>query len=49
LGWLNGIKGGPDGDLAQSFELALSKDVQGTDLDTFKRWLERTRRYSFYL
>jgi hypothetical protein len=40
---------GPDKDLAQSIETALNDDIQGTDLDTFKRWLERTRRYSFYL
>jgi KAP family P-loop domain len=49
LDWLNGIKVGPDKDLAQSIETALNDDIQGTDLDTFKRWLERTRRYSFYL
>ncbi len=49
LDWLNGIKAGPDKDLAQSIETALNDDLQDTDLDTFKRWLERTRRYSFYL
>ena len=28
---------------------ALSKDMEGMDVNTFKLWLERTRRYSFYL
>jgi hypothetical protein len=37
-----------DRNLAVCFRTALSKD-RAVDLDTFKRWLERTRRYSFYL
>jgi hypothetical protein len=49
LDWLNSIKPGPDKDLAQFIKTALNDDLQDTDLDTFKRWLERTRRYSFYL
>jgi hypothetical protein len=38
-----------DADLAERFQAALSKDLEGANVDTFKRWLERTRRYSFYL
>jgi KAP family P-loop domain len=38
-----------DADLAKCFRTALSEDLDGTDVETFKRWLERTRRYSFYL
>jgi hypothetical protein len=38
-----------DADLADCFGNALSADLEATDLDTFKRWLERTRRYSFYV
>jgi KAP family P-loop domain len=39
-----------DADLAKCFRAALSEDLDnGTDVETFKRWLERTRRYSFYL
>lgn len=38
-----------DGDLAKCFENALSADLKATDMKTFKMWLERTRRYSFYL
>ena len=38
-----------DKDLASCLHSALSEDVEGADLNTFKLWLERTRRYSFYL
>jgi hypothetical protein len=38
-----------DGGLANCLRAAFSKDLEGMDLNTFKRWLERTRRYSFYL
>ena len=38
-----------DADLAERFQSALGKDLDGANVDTFKRWLERTRRYSFYL
>lgn len=37
-----------DADLASCFRTALSEDL-GADVNTFKLWLERTRRYSFYL
>jgi hypothetical protein len=40
---------GVDPDLADCFRMALREDLEGMDVDTFKRWLERTRRYSFYL
>ena len=46
--WLTNFKT-IDADLAERFQAALSKDLEGTNLETFKRWLERTRRYSFYL
>ena len=36
-------------DLAGCLRAALSEDLDGLDLKTFKLWLERTRRYSFYL
>lgn len=38
-----------DADLARSFRAAFDNDLEGMDVDTFKLWLERTRRYSFYL
>ena len=37
-----------DPDFAGCFRTALSRDL-GADVNAFKRWLERTRRYSFYL
>jgi len=46
--WLTDFKE-RDPDLAELLLAALNKDLEGTDVDTFKRWLERTRRYSFYL
>jgi hypothetical protein len=38
-----------DRDLANCFRTAFSEDLEGIDVNTFKLWLERTRRYSFYL
>ena len=38
-----------DRELANCFRTALSEDLEGMDVNTFKLWLERTRRYSFYL
>lgn len=38
-----------DPDLANNFRTAFSEDLEGIDVNTFKLWLERTRRYSFYL
>jgi hypothetical protein len=38
-----------DPDLAKKFRTAFSEDIEGIDVNTFKLWLERTRRYSFYL
>lgn len=38
-----------DPDLANCFRTAFSEDLKGIDVNTFKLWLERTRRYSFYL
>jgi KAP family P-loop domain len=38
-----------DADLARCFGTALSADLEAMDLNTFKLWLERTRRYSFYV
>jgi hypothetical protein len=38
-----------DADLANCLRIALRKDLEGADVNTFKLWLERTRRYSFYL
>jgi hypothetical protein len=38
-----------DPDLANNFRTAFSDDLEGMDVNTFKLWLERTRRYSFYL
>ncbi|MGZ8236449.1 MAG: P-loop NTPase fold protein [Methylobacter sp.] len=38
-----------DPDLASYFRSAFSEDLEGIDVNTFKLWLERTRRYSFYL
>jgi hypothetical protein len=38
-----------DPDLANNFRTAFSEDIEGIDVNTFKLWLERTRRYSFYL
>ena len=38
-----------DADLASCLRIALSEDLEGADVNTFKLWLERTRRYSFYL
>jgi len=38
-----------DEDLAERLHAALSEDLEGAYVHTFKLWLERTRRYSFYL
>jgi predicted transcriptional regulator len=38
-----------DADLGSCLRIALREDLEGTDVNTFKLWLERTRRYSFYL
>ena len=38
-----------DKKLADCFRKALREDMEVLDLTTFKLWLERTRRYSFYL
>ena len=38
-----------DPDLANNFRTAFSEDLEGIDVSTFRLWLERTRRYSFYL
>jgi hypothetical protein len=38
-----------DKKLADCFRKALKEDMEVLDLTTFKLWLERTRRYSFYL
>ena len=38
-----------DRNLADCFCRALKEDMEVLDVDTFKLWLERTRRYSFYL
>lgn len=38
-----------DRNLADCFRKALEEDLSSLDLNTFKLWLERTRRYSFYL
>jgi hypothetical protein len=38
-----------DQDLAKRLKAALSENIEGADIYTFKLWLERTRRYSFYL
>ena len=38
-----------DKKLADCFREALKEDMQVLTLNTFKLWLERTRRYSFYL
>lgn len=38
-----------DRDLADCFRKTFSEDLDGIDVNTFKLWLERTRRYSFYL
>jgi septal ring factor EnvC (AmiA/AmiB activator) len=38
-----------DQDLADRFCKALKEDMDKLTVDTFKLWLERTRRYSFYL
>jgi hypothetical protein len=38
-----------DPDLANNFRTAFSEDLEGVDVSTFRLWLERTRRYSFYL
>ena len=38
-----------DRNLADCFGKALKEDLEVLDLNTFKLWLERTRRYSFYL
>lgn len=38
-----------DQELADCFREALNEDMKDLDLSTFKLWLERTRRYSFYL
>jgi hypothetical protein len=38
-----------DAGLARCFREALRDDLKAADVHTFKLWLERTRRYSFYL
>jgi hypothetical protein len=38
-----------DPDLASCLRRAFSEDLEGMDVNTFKLWLDRTRRYSFYL
>jgi polyhydroxyalkanoate synthesis regulator phasin len=38
-----------DRKLADCFRTALREDVDGLDVNTFRLWLERTRRYSFYV
>ena len=38
-----------DKNLADCFRKALKDDLSHLTLNTFKLWLERTRRYSFYL
>ena len=38
-----------DRNLADCFCKALDRDMSNITLNTFKLWLERTRRYSFYL
>src|SRR5262249_32804058 len=38
-----------DPDLANALRTAFREDLEGMDIKTFKLWLERTRRYSFYL
>jgi hypothetical protein len=47
-GWLDSYAR-DDGQLAEALKTALEEDLPGVDLFTFKLWLERTRRYSFYL
>jgi hypothetical protein len=46
--WLTGFAS-TDEDLANRFRTAFREDLEGMDVHTFKLWLERTRRYSFYL
>jgi hypothetical protein len=50
--WLNELASTVDEDLARCFREALATDMVDLDqvaFSTFKLWLERTRRYSFYL
>lgn len=46
--WLSSFEG-VDSDLANCLRSAFGEDLEGMDVNTFKLWLERTRRYSFYL
>ncbi len=46
--WLNKFET-VDKELANRLRDALKEDLEGADSHTFKLWLERTRRYSFYL
>ena len=46
--WLNQLEK-IDENLASCLHTALNEDIEGADVNTFKLWLERTRRYSFYL
>lgn len=50
--WLKELESTVDKDLASAFRDVLATDMADLDqveLSTFKLWLERTRRYSFYL
>jgi hypothetical protein len=47
-GWLDEL-GKTEGALADALRRSLKEDLENTDLDQFKMWLARTRRYSFYL
>jgi hypothetical protein len=50
--WLKELAATVDEDLASAFRDALATDMADldqVDFSTFKLWLERTRRYSFYL
>ena len=46
--WLQGFEKVDPG-LADCFRRSFSEDLEGMNVNTFKLWLERTRRYSFYL
>ena len=46
--WLKGFEKVDPG-LADCFRRSFSEDLEGMNVNTFKLWLERTRRYSFYL
>jgi hypothetical protein len=50
--WLKRLESNDDKPLAECFRAALERDVSALDdvtFETFALWLERTRRYSFYL